>query len=132
MQSLGDGGRGAGAVKPTRQRLEESLGLMVWQFKYRAEWLWEARSGRGVSDDLSRACAAASACPRGGHADSARVARALLLTGGNWLISGLPPHRRGMVGTAPPGWRAQPGTASRLTGTRDPGCVQETAKVYVR
>ena len=37
MQSLGDGGRGACAVKPAGQRPEESLGLMVWQFQYRAE-----------------------------------------------------------------------------------------------
>jgi hypothetical protein len=63
-------------------------------------WLWEAGSGRGVSDDLSRACAAASACLRGGQADSARVERALLLAGGNWLTSGY--HRTGV------GWLAQP------------------------
>ena len=37
MQSLGDGGRGAGAVKPAGQRPEKSLGLVVGQFKYRAE-----------------------------------------------------------------------------------------------
>ena len=63
-------------------------------------WLWEAGSGRGVSDDPSQACAAASACLRGGQADSARVERALLLAGGDWLTSGY--HRTGV------GWLAEP------------------------
>jgi hypothetical protein len=63
-------------------------------------WLWETGSERGVSDDLTRACEAASACLRDGQAGSARVERALLMVGGNWLISG---YQR--TGT---GWLAQP------------------------
>jgi hypothetical protein len=51
-------------------------------------WLWEAGSERGISGDLSRACEAAAACLRGGQADSARVERALLRAGGDWLSSG--------------------------------------------
>jgi hypothetical protein len=51
-------------------------------------WLWEAGSGRGVSDAEPRARAAAAASLRGGQADSARVERALLVAGDRWLISG--------------------------------------------
>jgi hypothetical protein len=63
-------------------------------------WLWEAGNGRGVSDDMSRAREAASACLRGSGAGSARVERALLMLGGDWLTFGY--HRTGV------GWLAQP------------------------
>ena len=63
-------------------------------------WLWETGSEREVSDDLSRACEAAEACLRRGQAGPARLERALLLVGGDWLTSGY--HRTGE------GWLAQP------------------------
>ena len=51
-------------------------------------WLWEAGSGRGVSDQERRARAAAAACVRGGRAGSARVERALVMAGDRWLTPG--------------------------------------------
>jgi hypothetical protein len=63
-------------------------------------WLWETGSECGISDDLCRACEAASASLRDGQADSARIELALLLAGGDWLTSGY--YRTGV------GWLVQP------------------------
>jgi hypothetical protein len=53
-----------------------------------------------VSDDLSRAQEAAAACLLCSQTGSARVERALLMLGGDWLTSGY--HRTGK------GWLALP------------------------
>jgi hypothetical protein len=73
-------------------------------------WLWEAGSGRGVSDQERQARAAAAAYVRGGQAGSARVERALLMAGDQWLMSG---YRR--TGEA---WVARSRRDGRIRWTR--------------
>jgi hypothetical protein len=51
-------------------------------------WLWEAGRARGVSDDPSRARAAAVASLRADGAGTAQVERAWLTAGGGWLTAG--------------------------------------------
>jgi hypothetical protein len=63
-------------------------------------WLWDAGSARGVTDDESRARRAAEAFMRSGRADTARVEKALAVTGISALASGY--LRTGH------GWTAQP------------------------
>jgi hypothetical protein len=63
-------------------------------------WLWDAGSGRGVTDDQAHARRAAEALMRSGRADAARVEKAHLVTGIRALASGY--TRTGH------GWTAQP------------------------
>lgn len=63
-------------------------------------WLWDAGTGRGVTDDESRARQAAEAFMRSGQADTARVERASLVTEVRTLTTGY--ARTGQ------GWTAQP------------------------
>jgi len=51
-------------------------------------WLWDAGSGRGVTDDQARARRAAEVLMRSGRADVARVEKALAVTGISALASG--------------------------------------------
>ncbi len=51
-------------------------------------WLWDAGSGRGVTDDQNRARRAAETLMRTGRADAARVEKARLMTGLSALTSG--------------------------------------------
>jgi len=51
-------------------------------------WLWDAGSGRGVTDDQARARQAAEMLIRTGRADAARVEKAHLVTGLSALTSG--------------------------------------------
>lgn len=63
-------------------------------------WLWDAGSGRGVTDDETRARLAAETFMRSGRADAARVEKAHLVIGISALTSGY--TRTGL------GWTAQP------------------------
>lgn len=64
-------------------------------------WLWDASGPgryRGITDDETRARAAAEACINSGQAASARVERACLVMDGWWLHSQY--HRTGTGWTA--------------------------------
>ena len=62
-------------------------------------WLWDAcgsdRRGLGVTDDETTARLAAEACLRSGGADTARVERALLMSGARGLTPGYQRTGRG-------------------------------------
>jgi hypothetical protein len=66
-------------------------------------WLWDAGSGRGVTDDESRARRAAEAFMRSGRADAARVERAHLVAGLSVLTSGYARTGQGWTAQSRPG-----------------------------
>jgi hypothetical protein len=82
-------------------------------------WLWDAGSGRGVTDDESRARRAAEALIRTGRADTARVERAFLVAGLSVLTSGY--ARTGH------GWTAQPRPGGLIRWVPLPAAPQQAA-----
>lgn len=80
-------------------------------------WLWDAGSGRGVTDDQTHAQLAAEAYMRSGRADAASVEKAHLVTGIRALHPGYArtgqgwtaQHRRG----APIQWVPLPASPQR-------------------
>jgi hypothetical protein len=82
-------------------------------------WLWDAGSGRGVTDDQTRARQAAETLIRTGRADAARVEKALLVTGISALTSGY--MRTG------DGWTAQPRRAGLIRWVPLPAAPQQAA-----
>jgi len=73
-------------------------------------WLWDAAEPghcHGITDDDTRAIAAAETCIRNGSARTARVEQARLMIGGFWLTSHY--HRTGE------GWSARQGSGGGIT-----------------
>ena len=82
-------------------------------------WLWDAGSGRGVTDDQTRARRAAEMLMRSGRADAARVEKALAVTGISALDSGY--LRTGH------GWTARPRRDGLIQWVPLPAAPQQAA-----